>query len=81
MRALGIIRIGWGMSNSNKLKSVLFDIWDAKARLLSLVIYKLLIGRKHPPYSYPCTLKVRPLAVFLSFSSFSGLALLSTASI
>lgn len=28
--------------------------------------------------NYPCTLKVRPLAVFLSFSSFSGLALLST---
>lgn len=27
---------------------------------------------------YPWTLNVRPLAVFLSFSSFSGLALLST---
>lgn len=27
---------------------------------------------------YPCTLNVRPLAVFLSFSSFSGLARLRT---
>ena len=81
MRAPGIIKTGWGMSNSNDFKSILFAIWDAKARLLQLLIYKLLIGRKHPPYSYPCTLKVRPLAVFLSFSSFSGLALLSTASI
>jgi hypothetical protein len=30
------------------------------------------------PFLYPCTLKVLPLAVFRSFSSFSGLARLST---
>ena len=30
------------------------------------------------PLQLPCTLKVRPLAVFLSFSSFSGRALRST---
>ena len=47
-------------------------------------VYKFMIIRKRRKteiHSYVWTLKVLPLAVFLSFSSFSGLARLSTSEV
>src|SRR5271155_1029379 len=49
-----------------------FELW------LVLGIFKSHIRVPKPLFLYPCTLKVLPLAVFRSFSSFSGLARLST---
>src|ERR1700751_1210554 len=49
-----------------------FELW------LVLGIFKSHIRFLKTLFLYPCTLKVLPLAVFRSFSSFSGLARLST---
>src|SRR5277367_3668822 len=49
-----------------------FELW------LVLGIFKSHIRFLKPLFLYPCTLKVLPLAVFRSFSSFSGLARLRT---